>query len=771
MAQGADFRSRITLEGGDKIVTDLQKIGTEGDKAFNQVGKAADASTSQVNSFAKATEGMARQMANLRSATSKAGQDLAQIGKHASDFGGALTNVANNVIPGFKEVLGLAAVGGIAGFFKLFENTAKWGHELEENSKLLGLTPGQFGSIAKAAKEAGIDVDVLAKGMLRFGNAMEKAGEERQKLFGTLAKDVLGAQTPVSQAGVNIMRGGLKPGEQPKGQQAQMIEVPRLDNFKQQAEEAYAAMRALNGIPKTVTLENWLSQISKKLMEGGDAAAKVREDLNKIGANLPVTKLGEQIDQALPGFKDLFAQLNVPLFDKATGALRPLTDTFGDFLDKFKTLPQTEQTSLVMKTMGRGALDLIPIMKEGREGLLKFFDAARAGGSNTKLFDADINKLDEAFKATNRLNSGITAVRKSFVVPFADVFTPILNTIAQSLTESQPKVKAWAQGIANDVKVAVLDIIAVWKGAEPQTDFGRGAVQAFQAIQAAIGFVTGAFNVLVAAFQPFVSVLNSTFGVDYSAKTYALAAAFLYLSGIIPALVTGFTLLIEALKFFLTTPIGVALAIIGLIALTIYQNWDKLAPLFKAVWQTLVDFTNWIGATFTQIWNTVLSTVMGYWQNFTNFIDRQVQYLVGLVNSLKNLLSGSAGAATNPNVAAPMATGGQVPGIGSGDTFPAMLTPGEFVMRRSVVDALGAPFFAALNRGMGSFVPRNHFATGGLAAVGATGGAPVHLHLGGQEFALSGQTKVVDALVTEAHRQRMRSGGLKPSWYGGRVSG
>jgi len=44
---------------------------------------------------------------------------------------------------------------------------------------------------------------------------------------------------------------------------------------------------------------------------------------------------------------------------------------------------------------------------------------------------------------------------------------------------------------------------------------------------------------------------------------------------------------------------------------------------------------------------------------------------------------------------------------------------------------------------------------------------PVHLHLGGQSFALSGQTGVVDALVTEAHRQRMRSAGTKPSWYGG----
>jgi hypothetical protein len=117
--------------------------------------------------------------------------------------------------------------------------------------------------------------------------------------------------------------------------------------------------------------------------------------------------------------------------------------------------------------MGRGALDLIPIMKEGREGLLKFFDAARAAGVDTSPFDADINKLNEAFKATNRLNAGINAVRKAFVVPFADVFTPILNTIAESLQKSQPEVKAWATGIANDVKVAVTDIIAVWKGAEP----------------------------------------------------------------------------------------------------------------------------------------------------------------------------------------------------------------------------------------------------------------------------------------------------------------
>jgi len=818
MASGADFRSRITLEGGDKIATDLQRIGTEGDKAFNAVGKAADASTASVNSFAKATEGMARQMAALRSAASRAGSDLATIGKHASDFGGAIKDVANNIIPRFREVVGLASVGGVAGFFALFESTAKWGHELEENSKKLGLAPGQFGLIAKAAKEAGLDVDVLTTGMLRFGAAMEKAGDERQKAFGEIAKLVLGAETALSQlGGPQVFRGGTSTGDikqqledlkntdaivklrkqilelnstpfvtpaqqrqlqelrlqlellQRSGAsiQPRIINFPKLGDFKEQAEEAYMALRALNRIPKEVTLEQFLSNTAKVLSENTEAAAKLRAEFNKIGADLPVAKLGEQIDQTLPGFKDLFAQLKVPLFDKATGGLRKLTDVFGDFLDKFKDKTPTEQFRIVRETMGRGAEELIPIMQRGRKGLLEFFDAARATGLDTSAFDSEINKLDEAYKASRRLDGAITAIRKSLVVPFADVFTPIINTMAESLKNSQPEVKAWATGIANDMKAAAADIRAVWQGAAPTTDFGKGFKDALDAITLAIGFVQQAFAGLTIAMQPVADLFNSLLGTDYSARTYALAAAFLYFSGILPALILGVQTLIAALQFFLTTPLGLVLAALAAIALTIYQNWDKLVPLFNAVKDTLVSFGSWISDTFVGIWNTVLTTVMGYWTNFVNFIDNQVQKLIGFINSLRNLLPGGASAAASPTG---MATGGQVPGTGTGDSFPAMLTPGEFVMRRSVVDALGAPFFAALNRGMGSFLPRTRFATGGIVADGG-GGTPVHLHLGGAEFALSGHSKVVDALVTEASRQRMRSGGLKPSWYGGRVSG
>ena len=42
--------------------------------------------------------------------------------------------------------------------------------------------------------------------------------------------------------------------------------------------------------------------------------------------------------------------------------------------------------------------------------------------------------------------------------------------------------------------------------------------------------------------------------------------------------------------------------------------------------------------------------------------------------------------------------GGVVPGFGNQDTVPAMLTPGEFVVKKDVVGVLGLPFFERLNR-------------------------------------------------------------------------
>ena len=51
------------------------------------------------------------------------------------------------------------------------------------------------------------------------------------------------------------------------------------------------------------------------------------------------------------------------------------------------------------------------------------------------------------------------------------------------------------------------------------------------------------------------------------------------------------------------------------------------------------------------------------------------------------------------------ATGGYVPGSGNSDTVPARLTPGEFVIRKKAVEAIGVGKLQALNRNAGGPIP------------------------------------------------------------------
>lgn len=76
------------------------------------------------------------------------------------------------------------------------------------------------------------------------------------------------------------------------------------------------------------------------------------------------------------------------------------------------------------------------------------------------------------------------------------------------------------------------------------------------------------------------------------------------------------------------------------------------------------------------------------------FIRNDLQKYVSM--SVKDVLHG---AIFNGFAANKFASGGFVPGVGTGDTVPAMLTPGEFVLNRSAVQNLGGGLLNRLNSG------------------------------------------------------------------------
>lgn len=763
MAQGADFRSRITLDGADTVVGDLKKIGAEGDKAFSTTGAAADNASKSVTAFSRASDLAARSMASMRQATQGIGQGFADLHQHATNFGNALNNVASNIVPRWREIVALGAAGAGAGFLALFESTAKWGHELEQNAKILGTTPGELGAIGKAARAAGVDLDTLVTGMAKFGKSMEEAAAKRQQLFGDLAKEVFGADKALAGSGGVTVFAGDKV--------RTFFPAEKVEQFRDAAEQAYAWLKRIGALPPNETLDRFLDDIRTKLNKGGEEAAKVRKLLSQIGADLPATNVAEQIEKSLPGFRDLFAQLKVPLIDKATGAVRSLTDVFGDFLDAFAKKSPTEQIKLITDTMGRGFLDLIPIMQKGRNGLFEFRDELKAMGGDTSAFDKEIEALSKADRALRRLDGSIAAVRKSFVVPFADVFTPLLNELSSVLTANQGQVKAWATEIANQARTVALDLINVFRGLEPQTEFGKGVRMGLDAIAVAVDVVKGAFNSLVAVFQTVVDPLNALFGANYTAQTYALAAAFLYFSGILPALAAGIRLVFAALQLIYATPFGIALAAIAAAGLLIYNNWETIGPLFQKLWDLMKSWGQWIVDQWNKFWTDPIQGIKDQWNALFDWFGQKLDQLWQKIKGASASLPGTMAGGDMPPSPIQRATGGPVPGHGSGDTVPALLTPGEFVIRKGIVDQLGAGFFSALNGGMGSLIPRGRYATGGLVATSAGPGNTVNLHLDGQSFAMRADNDVFDSLVRTARSKQMLSAGRKPGWAGGRRYG
>jgi hypothetical protein len=223
----------------------------------------------------------------------------------------------------------------------------------------------------------------------------------------------------------------------------------------------------------------------------------------------------------------------------------------------------------------------------------------------------------------------------------------------------------------------------------------------------------------------------------------------------------------DLVPFFATTQATLAQGVNDFAA-----RWQELkAGIFGTDWATL-----WQSLSQTAI--DALSGIGKWWGELLQSMLTGITNLATQIGSILSSIASSVGQALRA-VPTPFATGGRVPGSGTGDTVPAWLTPGEYVNRRASVDYYGPRIFAALNARM---IPREMFSSLGFAMGGLVGGppmafagggevpgggTPVHLHLGGHSFALSGSENVVSALVVEARRHQMRAAGTKPSWYGG----
>jgi hypothetical protein len=401
------------------------------------------------------------------------------------------------------------------------------------------------------------------------------------------------------------------------------------------------------------------------------------------------------------------------------------------------------KASLAADVFGKSWARVLPTLTNLREEMAQAEqDIARGGGFTGQASIAAVNNF---LAALGKLELLFGRIRNAAGAALGAALTPAIEQLTAFVQQNMAQISAFIVNAAGYIKALTNDLIKFFVLGQPgqQTQFGADIINAVLYIKNdLIPGLTSAFNTVMAVLNQVAGVINSIFGTKLTGGEVGIAAVILSVSGAFTTLAAAVTVLVPLVAaggaiFAAFTPAGWLIA--GIVAL------------------------NAVTLTLTDSWKTLGDTIKSVADNIAGGMQIAWNWLTKTAGQIANMPAPTGAAAR------PMATGGLVPGSGNRDTFPARLMPGEFVIRKSIVAALGADFFAGLNRGMGSLLPHSHYATGGLVtAEPAGGGTPVHLHIGGGSFPLNGAPAVVSALVVEAHRQHIRSAGQKPSWYGGR---
>jgi hypothetical protein len=115
---------------------------------------------------------------------------------------------------------------------------------------------------------------------------------------------------------------------------------------------------------------------------------------------------------------------------------------------------------------------------------------------------------------------------------------------------------------------------------------------------------------------------------------------------------------------------------------------------FSTAWDSLSDAGRGVASTITDVakvgFDAIKQAADSLGVPVENLLD---EVLKRLGPGLKSMISSNAASAMG------FSSGGMVPGLGTGDTVPAMLTPGEFVINRRSAQAMGLPALQALNSG------------------------------------------------------------------------
>lgn len=282
-----------------------------------------------------------------------------------------------------------------------------------------------------------------------------------------------------------------------------------------------------------------------------------------------------------------------------------------DFLKQVGKLPKENQMGALVDLFGLEYADDVAVLVSGLETYKKSINELKKTSKDGK--PAFIGSMDKEFAAKSATTANNWQIFKNSLteigITAGSVLLPALN---QLMTTIRPIINSFAD----------------WASKNPEV------VSAFVHLAAGFAalkvgglmfrFIGNELSGLMVSFR----LAKALLGVDWLATVIRFKSGIGALARIFGVVKTAATLLGSGLmslgRFLLMSPIGIALALLGVAAYLLYKNWDGVVGGAKALWQDLSNFISGVVNSIASFFGTCWERIKAFFNSGIGNISAQI---------------------------------------------------------------------------------------------------------------------------------------------------
>ena len=282
-----------------------------------------------------------------------------------------------------------------------------------------------------------------------------------------------------------------------------------------------------------------------------------------------------------------------------------------DFLKQVGKLPKENQMGALVDLFGLEYADDVAVLVSGLETYKKSIDELKKTSKDGK--PAFIGSMDKEFAARSATTANNWQIFKNSLteigITAGSVLLPALN---QLMTTIRPIINSFADWASKNPEVvsALVHLAA-----------GFAALKVGGLM---FRFVGNELSGLMVSFR----LAKALLGVDWLATVIRFKSGIGALARIFGVVKTAATLLGSGLmslgRFLLMSPIGIALALLGVAAYLLYKNWDGVVGGAKALWQDLSNFISGVVNSIASFFGTCWERIKAFFNSGIGNISAQI---------------------------------------------------------------------------------------------------------------------------------------------------